>query len=75
MVSCGISCQKFAPIMGQCHHHSPLVDAVAFPSYPRLALLKRHLAIWLAKEVLTTVRQFIATRAACGMALSFEKQG
>ncbi|GFT25741.1 adhesion G protein-coupled receptor B2 [Trichonephila clavipes] len=28
-----------------------MVDAVAFPSYPRYARLERNLVIWLAKEV------------------------
>ncbi|GFX27658.1 hypothetical protein TNCV_107561 [Trichonephila clavipes] len=32
------------------HEHS-LLDAVAFPSYPRLARLERDLMIWLIKEV------------------------
>ncbi|GFX31792.1 protein GVQW3 [Trichonephila clavipes] len=41
---------KFAPIIGPGHQYS-LVDAVSFPSYPRRALLKRDLTIWLAKEV------------------------
>ncbi|GFV61853.1 hypothetical protein TNCV_4106581 [Trichonephila clavipes] len=54
MVSCDISCQT-------CSNHGQgrqlsLVDAVAFPSYPKHALLKRDLAIWLSKEVFGKLR-------------------
>ncbi|GFX10118.1 hypothetical protein TNCV_1865161 [Trichonephila clavipes] len=41
---------KFAPNVRPGHQHS-LVDAVAFPSYPRHARLERDLAIWRAKKV------------------------
>ncbi|GFV31148.1 hypothetical protein TNCV_4314731 [Trichonephila clavipes] len=50
-----------------------VVDAVAFPSYPRYARLERDLvgqeSVWIA------VRQFITTRGVCGLALSSEKLG
>ncbi|GFX72298.1 fatty acyl-CoA reductase 2 [Trichonephila clavipes] len=34
-----------------------MVDAVGFPSYPRHALLKRDLGIWLAKEVFDKLKE------------------
>ncbi|GFU40226.1 hypothetical protein TNCV_3624551 [Trichonephila clavipes] len=49
-----ISVFRFPPIIGQGHQHS-LVDEIVFPSHPRHALLKKDLAIWLAKEVFDTV--------------------
>ncbi|GFX18160.1 hypothetical protein TNCV_1578391 [Trichonephila clavipes] len=60
-------------IIGPGHQHS-LVDAVAFPSYPRHALLKRDLTIWLTK-IRRFDKLFIETRAAYGLALSSEKKG
>ncbi|GFY12399.1 hypothetical protein TNCV_1798211 [Trichonephila clavipes] len=41
-------------VIGQ-GHENVVVDAVTFPSYPRHALLKGDLVIWLAKEMFEKV--------------------
>ncbi|GFT72478.1 hypothetical protein TNCV_973531 [Trichonephila clavipes] len=72
---------KFAPMVGPGHQHS-LIDAVAFPSYARHALLERDLVIWLAKEVFdklngskTVLRMLSTYRCAVNMPLMTTKVG
>ncbi|GFX88784.1 hypothetical protein TNCV_1558291 [Trichonephila clavipes] len=58
---------KFAPIVEPGLQHT-LVDAVAFPLYPRHAQVDRDIAIWLAREVFDKLSGIILLRKGQGTA-------